>query len=291
MKENRNVYRGYFPVQPGNLSCKEGFEAGEDVKAQADRDQLPNPLLEETPFPDIKKRELECSKFREEFYQIRRSLSAAADTLMEMIAEAGGERRDFFHSMFHDGVPLSTHRIIRYPMRVDNIPPAARLPDGRIISTGAHADSGFLTLLETFGQPGLELLLDGAWRPVPPSPNLIIVNIGEQLARMSRGRFKATIHRVLDIGMDRVSMPFFYEPHCDSNMNSTIPKSLLGPDADGQQLNVPFAAFLLKKLGIYAEYRSLEENLPKWMRDKYIDSPSLACWAEQTNQVVDGKMN
>ena len=45
MKENRNVYRGYFPVQPGNLSCKEGFEAGEDVKAQADRDQLPNPLL------------------------------------------------------------------------------------------------------------------------------------------------------------------------------------------------------------------------------------------------------
>ena len=45
MKENRNVYRGYFPVQPGNLSCKEGFEAGEDVEAQADRDRPPNPLL------------------------------------------------------------------------------------------------------------------------------------------------------------------------------------------------------------------------------------------------------
>ena len=51
------------------------------------------------------------------------------------------------------------------------------------------------------------------------------------LARMSRGRFKATIHRVLDIGMDRVSMPFFYEPHCDSNMNSTIPKEYLNPSA------------------------------------------------------------
>ena len=34
-KKNSNVYRGYFPVQPGNLSCKEGFEAGEeDQKAQ-----------------------------------------------------------------------------------------------------------------------------------------------------------------------------------------------------------------------------------------------------------------
>ena len=67
---------------------------------------------------------------------------------------------------------------------MENIPAAARLPDGRVISTGAHADSGFLTLLETFGQPGLELLLDGVWRPVPPSPNLIIVNIGEQLGKL-----------------------------------------------------------------------------------------------------------
>ncbi len=45
VKENRNVYRGYFPVQPGNLSCKEGFEAGEDVEATHDPAQQYNPLL------------------------------------------------------------------------------------------------------------------------------------------------------------------------------------------------------------------------------------------------------
>ena len=45
---------------------------------------------------------------------------------------------------------------------------------------------GFLTILETFGQPGLELQINGAWRPVPPSPNLLIVNIGEQLGQRSR---------------------------------------------------------------------------------------------------------
>jgi isopenicillin N synthase-like dioxygenase len=31
----------------------------------------------------------------------------------------------------------------------------------------------------------------------------LVVNVGEQLAAMSNERFKATIHRVLDIGKDR----------------------------------------------------------------------------------------
>ncbi len=41
---------------------------------------------------------------------------------------------------------------------------------------------------------------------VPQYPKLggtLIVNVGEQLSAMSNERFKATIHRVLDIGRDR----------------------------------------------------------------------------------------
>jgi len=284
VKENKNVYRGYFPVKPGNLSYKEGYEAGEETQQQTD-----NPLLEPTPFPHVEGREDECSWFKEGYTQVRRSLSTVADTLMEMIAEAGGERKDYFHPMFRAGTPLSTHRIIRYPVRSEgDTPPHAVLEDGRIISTGAHADSGFLTILETFGQPGLELQINGAWRPVPPSPNLLIVNIGEQLARMSCGKFKATIHRVVDIGRDRISMPFFHEPFCDSNMNSTIPKSLLGDDVLPDNQYIPFASFLLKKLVIYAEYSSLQENLPAWMRDKYLNQQTISCWAKQTQQIIDG---
>jgi len=107
VKENKNVYRGYFPVKPGNLSYKEGFEAGEETQEQTD-----NPLLEPTPFPHLEGREDECSWFKEGYTQVRRSLSTVADTLMEMIAEAGGERKDYFHPMFRTGTPLSTHRII-----------------------------------------------------------------------------------------------------------------------------------------------------------------------------------
>ena len=37
----------------------------------------------------------------------------------------------------------------------------------------------------------------------PKPGGTLIVNVGEQLSAMSNDRFKATIHRVLDIGKDR----------------------------------------------------------------------------------------
>ncbi|XP_023324762.1 probable iron/ascorbate oxidoreductase DDB_G0283291 [Eurytemora carolleeae] len=286
VSENKNVYRGYFPIQPGNLSYKEGFEAGEHIQTIED-----NPLLENTPFPNIEGMEKECEWFKTGFTKTRASLTLAAETLMEMIAEAGGEDKSFFSS-FKAGIPLSTHRIIRYPHRDQEIPPHARISKDKIISTGAHVDSGFLTLLETFGQPGLELELDGDWRSVLVSQNLLVVNIGEQLARMSCGAFRATIHRVVDIGKDRISMPFFYEPHCDFNINTTIPKNLLGNGEIPSKEFVPFAAFILKKLVIYAEYSGLYENLPDWIKERYLTPnhfTKLSCWALDTDLIIDGE--
>ena len=91
-----------------------------------------------------------------------------------------------------------------YPNReVKDIPKGAFLSDGRTMSTPPHKDSGFLTLLQTFGFPGLELELDGVWYSVPCPKGMLVVNVGEQLSAMSNNRFKATIHRVLDIGQDR----------------------------------------------------------------------------------------
>ena len=73
-----------------------------------------------------------------------------------------------------------------------------------VISTPAHMDSGFLTLLQTFDYQGLEIEVDGVWYSVPPVENALVVNLGEQMTAMSNGRFKATIHRVIDIGVDRL---------------------------------------------------------------------------------------
>ncbi len=72
-----------------------------------------------------------------------------------------------------------------------------------VISTGAHQDSGLLTILQVFGGPGLELELDGTWYRVEAKPDTLVVNLGEQMTDMSNGWLKATIHRVVDIGKER----------------------------------------------------------------------------------------
>jgi hypothetical protein len=51
---------------------------------------------------------------------------------MSMIAESGGEPSNFFSDMFSTR-PLHTLRTIKYPVRMDNIPEEAYLPDGRSI--------------------------------------------------------------------------------------------------------------------------------------------------------------
>ena len=64
-------------------------------------------------------------------------------------------------------------------------------------------DSGFLTLLQTFGSPGLEIMIDNKWYQVEAKTNTLVINLGEQMTAMSNGRFKSTIHRVVDIGRER----------------------------------------------------------------------------------------
>jgi len=63
-------------------------------------------------------------------YYHREILRKVADNLMSMIAEAGGERQDFFEDMFNPW-PLHTLRTNMYPVRKNNIPERAYLPEER----------------------------------------------------------------------------------------------------------------------------------------------------------------
>ena len=57
----------------------------------------------------------------------------------------------------------------------------------------------------------------------------------------------------------RYSVPFFYEPNLDTNLNCKIPKALLPAGSEEKYPLDPshfsYASFLLYKLPIYAEYR------------------------------------
>lgn len=93
------------------------------------------------------------------------------------------------------------------------------------MTTPEHCDSGFLTILTTFGYPGLQVELDGEFRSVKPVYNQLVVNLGDIFSRITNFQMKATKHRVLDIGIERFSSPFFLEP----KYTATIPSNLLKP--------------------------------------------------------------
>ena len=57
------------------------------------------------------------------------------------------------------------------------------------------------------------------WYNVPFNKNALVVNTGRALEYLSKGKFKATNHRVLWNKKKRMSVPFFFEPSYDFKMN------------------------------------------------------------------------
>jgi isopenicillin N synthase-like dioxygenase len=93
------------------------------------------------------------------------------------------------------------------------------------LTTPEHADSGFITILTTFGYPGLQVEIGGKYQSIEPVKDTLIVNLGETLSKISNGTIKATRHRVLDIGKERFSCPFFLEPKFSAKISSNILQS------------------------------------------------------------------
>lgn len=62
---------------------------------------------------------------------------------------------------------------------------------------GAHTDWGSFTILATDQTPGLEVFYDGKWIPVPPKPDCLIINSGDQIAQLTNDVYKSALHRVV----------------------------------------------------------------------------------------------
>ena len=79
-----------------------------------------------------------------------------------------------------------------------------------------------MTLLSTLGYPGLQVLVGDEFKSVRPVPGAFVINIGDMLSRITNYILKSTLHRVIDIGRDRYSSPFFFEPHYAARIPSSI---------------------------------------------------------------------
>ena len=109
--------------------------------------------------------------------------------------------------------PVSSLRIMHYPTYMNSETSSGT---DTTFTCEEHIDTVFVTLLVTFSYLGLEILHDGSWVSVAPRPGSLVVNVGDLISKVTKGKFKATYHRVRDTGSDRYSILFFFEPRSDA---------------------------------------------------------------------------
>jgi isopenicillin N synthase-like dioxygenase len=253
---NPNLYRGWFPVQPGNITSKEGIDIGGDVLYGEEVVRSDDPLRELTPLPA----EVLLPGWRSAVAAYYAAMVRVCVLLMQSIARSLGLEERFFDAAFHHG--LSTLRLLLYPPRTLEELATCRDPElwvsyageRRFLTGAAHTDSGFVTLLAQDDMPGLQArAADGAWIDVPPQEeHALAVNFGQVLERWCAGRIKATEHRVIGSAQERFSIPFFYEARADAEIRP------LPIDDPGGFEPFLFGDYLWARIVNFVEFRGMQ---------------------------------
>ena len=88
--------------------------------------------------------------------------------LLEFLAIGLGKDRNLFREWFAED-SLSTQWAIHNAPRANGIVDSSQLTEGHFkLTTPEHSDSGFITILSTFGYPGLQVELDGEYKSFKP---------------------------------------------------------------------------------------------------------------------------
>ena len=109
------------------------------------------------------------------------------------------------------------------PLRLLHYPPttASESAGKRQLGASAHTDFSCVTLLLQDEHEGLEVLDEETkdWVLVPPNPDAYVVNLGDMMSKMTQGRYKSGMHRVLNRNKtDRYSVVFFHDGNLDCKL-------------------------------------------------------------------------
>lgn len=209
-----NVYRGFYPAEPERDTHVEGFDIGPDVAEPVRCGDGSDPLTEPTPLPSL-------AGWAEAAGAYYRSMERLGGVVTRTLLRGLGADPDRADAIFANSI--STLRLLHYPEGAAARMGASRRLDTplgeRWVMTGAHTDSGFVTLLWQDATGGLQARApSGEWVDVPPAEDGIVVNFGQLLSDWSGGRIRATEHRVHGGLAERFSVPFFFEPAVDARI-------------------------------------------------------------------------
>lgn len=218
--ENTFKYRGYKAFVNNDQSHKEFYEEGLPLSSIDPSEKNNFPLYESQPFNPENLNFPEANSIRQEFDAQNKLMMDLGMKLTRLLAQGLGKSADYFDEWFVNG-SLTTFRNIHYSPRSQSTVDSSQLDQESLkLTTPGHSDSGFMTILTTFGYPGLQVWIDGMYRSVKPVPGVITVNIGDLFAKITGYKLRSTFHRVLDIGRERWSAPCFMEP----KYSARIPK-------------------------------------------------------------------
>ena len=241
--KNKNIYRGYFP---NDVNGKEGLDIG-DLKvtkkyAAIKKKQYIEYINLNKSFD--KKSIKILSKYFDEIFIL-------GEILFKSIIKLYDKNISNSKFAFSRLKTLSTLRFNYYPNQ--SKPVEISKQDNVALGCETHVDSGIFTILYQDKKDGLQVQnrKNKKWYNVPFNKNALIVNTGLALQFLSKGKFKATNHRVLWNKSKRMSIPFFFEPSYDFKMS----QSFLNRPSRIKDNGLIYQKFLNKSLKKFVEYQ------------------------------------
>ena len=241
--KNKNIYRGYFP---NDVNGKEGLDIG-DLKitkkyAAIKKKQYIEYINLNKSFD--KKSIKILSKYFDETFIL-------GEILFKGIIKLYDKKISNSKFAFSRLKTLSTLRFNYYPNQ--SKPVEISKQDSVALGCETHVDSGIFTILYQDKKGGLQVQnrKNKKWYNVPFNKNALIVNTGLALQFLSKGKFKATNHRVLWNKSKRMSIPFFFEPSYDFKMS----QSFLNRSSRIKDNGLIYQKFLNKSLKKFVEYQ------------------------------------
>ena len=212
--KNKNIYRGYFP---NDVNGKEGLDIGDLKVTKKYANLTKNQYIE---YLNLKKSiDKKSIKILSNYFD---DLFFLGEALFKCIIKLYKNDTNNSKKAFSRFKTLSTLRFNFYPNQ--SKPVEISKQDGVALGCETHVDSGIFTILYQDKKGGLQVQnrKNKKWYDIPFNKNALVVNTGRALQFLSKGKFKATNHRVLWNKKKRMSIPFFFEPSYDFKMSKSF---------------------------------------------------------------------